>query len=71
MPSSFGCSAMEQSCEIKAGDIVTIAAFDDVPEHQFEVVTVEPDHITGFAINGPLAGAYGEPDRDLIVRVHR
>lgn len=57
---------MEQDT-IKPGDIVRIAAFDDVPEHDFEVVSVEDDCITGIALSGPLAGEYGEPDLALVL----
>jgi len=53
----------------KEGDVVVIRAFDDVPEHHFLVQEVQDDCITGHAIDGPLAGEYGEPDRDLILRV--
>lgn len=52
---------------IKPGDIVRIAAFDDVPEHDFEVISVEDDCITGIALSGPLAGEYGEPDLALVL----
>lgn len=55
---------------MKAGDVVVIQAFDDVPEHLFEVHTIEDDHITGVALSGPLRGCYGEPDLELVVRVH-
>lgn len=61
---------MEQEIKIVPGSTVVIAAFDDIPEHQFKVVTVEEDHVTGFALTGPLAGTYGEPDLDLIIRVN-
>ena len=61
---------MEHEINIAPGSIVIIAAFDDIAEHQFEVVTVEEDHVTGFALTGPLAGTYGEPDLDLIIRVN-
>ena len=57
---------MEQET-IKPGDIVRIAAFDDIPEHDFEVVSVEDDCLTGIALSGPLAGEYGEPDLDLVL----
>lgn len=57
---------MEQEI-IKPGDIVRIAAFDDIPEHDFEVVSVEDDCLTGIALSGPLAGEYGEPDLDLVI----
>ena len=53
--------------DIKPGDIVRIAAFDDVPEHDFEVVSVEDDCLTGIALSGPLAGEYGEPDLTLVL----
>jgi hypothetical protein len=52
---------------IKPGDIVRIAAFDDIPEHDFEVLSVEDGCITGIALSGPLAGEYGEPDLDLVL----
>jgi hypothetical protein len=48
------------------GAVVIIAAFDEVPEHQFVIHTVELDCVTGTALTGPLAGAYGEPGIDLI-----
>jgi hypothetical protein len=47
---------------IKEGDVVVIAAFDDIPEHLFRVEEVFEDHLTGFALDGPLKGSYGEPD---------
>lgn len=55
--------------DIIPGDIVTIAAFDDVPEHQFEVEEVHEDCITGVALTGPLTGCYGEPDLTMVLRV--
>ena len=51
------------------GCIVLIAAFDDVPEHEFEVEEVFEDLVTGVALTGPLAGEYGEPDLEMILRV--
>jgi hypothetical protein len=51
---------------IKPGDIVTIHAFDDVPEHQFLVDEVHDDCVTGVALTGPLAGEYGEPELSLV-----
>jgi hypothetical protein len=51
------------------GCIVLIAAFDEVPEHQFEVEEVFEDLVTGVALTGPLAGEYGEPDLEMILRV--
>ena len=52
---------------IKPGDIVRIAALDDIPEHDFEVLSVEEDCLTGIARSGPFAGEYGEPDLDLVL----
>ena len=54
---------------IQPGDVVVIAAFDDVPEHEFQVEEVYDDVVTGVAVTGPLAGEYGEPERTAIVRV--
>ena len=51
------------------GSRVVITAFDDVPEHAFLVETIEDDCVTGFALTGPLAGEYGEPPFEMILRV--
>lgn len=53
----------------RSGDVVTIKAFDDVPEHEFLVQEVFEDCVTGVAITGPLAGEYGEPSIEMIVKV--
>ncbi|TMV09988.1 hypothetical protein FGK63_02655 [Ruegeria sediminis] len=55
--------------ELNPGDVVVIRAFDDVPEHRFRVDEVFEDCVTGFALTGPLAGEYGEPSLELIIRV--
>ena len=57
--------------DINPGDIVAIAAFDDVPEHDFEVEDVHDDCVTGVALTGPLTGCYGEPDLTMVLRVVR
>ena len=44
-------------------------AFDDVPEHVFEVHTIEDDLVTGQTLTGPLAGEYCEPNIELVLRV--
>jgi hypothetical protein len=54
----------------RQGDVVVIRAFDDVPEHLFRIDSVEDDCVTGFALTGPLAGSYGEPPIEMILRVH-
>jgi len=51
------------------GSVVLIAAFDDIPEHQFQVDEVFDDLVTGIALTGPLAGEYGEPELGMIVQV--
>lgn len=53
-----------------AGDIVIIAAFDEYPEHLFEVDTVLEDCVTGYALTGPFKGVYGEPDLEVIIGIH-
>jgi hypothetical protein len=55
--------------DIHPGDTVTIAAFDDVPEHDFVVDEVHEDCVTGVAVTGPLTGCYGEPDLVMVLRV--
>ena len=52
--------------KIRPGDIVVIEGFDDIPEHHFKVAEVYEDLVTGTAITGPLAGEYGEPERERI-----
>ena len=54
---------------MKPGDVVVIGAFDEVPEHWFQIDEVLEDCVTGVALTGPLAGEYGEPEIDMIVRV--
>ena len=54
---------------LKEGDVVVIQAFDDIPEHSFRIDEVFEDFVTGMALSGPLAGVYGEPDLELVVRV--
>lgn len=51
---------------MKPGEVVTVQAFDEVPEHLFLVEEVFLDHVTGVALTGPLAGAYGEPELAVV-----
>ncbi len=55
--------------DLKPDDVVVIRAFDDVPEHLFRVTEVYDDCVGGYSLTGPLAGEYGEPEFDLILRV--
>jgi hypothetical protein len=59
----------DKPLQLASGMQVLIAAFDDVPEHRFEVFTVEDGFVTGVALTGPLAGEYGEPEIEMILRV--
>ncbi|WP_338550526.1 hypothetical protein [Roseovarius phycicola] len=52
--------------DLKPDAVVVIRAFDDVPEHLFRIDTVEEDRVTGTALTGPFAGAYGEPPLELV-----
>ena len=54
---------------LSPGDIVVIAAFDDIPQHRFRVDYVFEDCIGGYSLDGPLAGDYGEPDSEMILQV--
>ena len=58
-----------QTLQIRAGDVVVIGGFDDIPDHQFQVEEVYEDLVTGTVLTGPLAGEYGEPDIEMIVEV--
>ena len=48
---------------------VLIRAFDDIPEHVFEIEEVYDDCVCGHALTGPLAGEYGEPDIQMVLRI--
>jgi hypothetical protein len=54
---------------VRLGDVVIVAAFDHVPEHEFLVQEVHEDCVTGVALTGPLAGEYGEPEIEMILQV--
>ena len=60
---------MQDTSKITPGMRVLIRGFDDVPEHVFEVHTIEDGYVTGMALTGPLAGEYGEPDIELVLQV--
>ena len=55
--------------ELHPGCIILIAAFDDIPEHQFQVEEVFHNLVTGTALTGPFAGEYGEPEIEMITAV--
>ena len=60
---------MQDTSKLTPGMQVLIGGFDDVPEHVFEVHTIEDGYVTGMALTGPLAGEYGEPDIELVLQV--
>ena len=60
---------MQDTSDITPGTRVLIRGFDDVPEHVFELHTIEDGLVTGMALTGPLAGEYGEPDIELVLQV--
>ena len=60
---------MQDTSALSPGMHVLIRGFDDVPEHVFEVHTIEDGFVTGTALTGPFAGQYGEPDIELVLRV--
>lgn len=55
--------------KLAPGVRIVIRAFDDIPEHMFKIDEVYEDCVGGYSLNGPLAGEYGEPEFDLILRV--
>ena len=60
---------MQDTSALTPGMHVLIRAFDDVPKHVFVIHTIEDGYVTGMAVTGPLAGEYGEPDIELVLRV--
>ncbi len=46
-----------------------IAGFDDIPEHEFRIEEIYEEFVTGMALSGPFAGEYGEPDKEMIVKL--
>lgn len=55
--------------KLAPGVRVVLRAFDDIPQHLFKIDEVYEDCVGGYSLNGPLAGEYGEPEFDLILRV--
>ncbi|MFZ7090822.1 hypothetical protein [Primorskyibacter sp. 2E233] len=62
---------MHNTPNLKPGMLVVLRAFDDIPEHTFEIDEVFDDCVSGYSRTGPLAGDYGEPDFTMILRVIR
>jgi hypothetical protein len=55
--------------DLSPGCIVLIAGFDDIPEHEFRIEEIYEEFVTGMALSGPFAGEYGEPDKEMIVKL--
>ena len=54
---------------LKEGSIVLLHPLDDIPEHRFEVWETFEDCMSGYSLDGPLKGVYGEPDYGLVKSV--
>ncbi|MBY6006715.1 hypothetical protein KUV62_22555 [Salipiger bermudensis] len=63
--------ASAKNTRFAPGMLVVLRAFDDIPEHQFEIQEVYEDCVGGYSRTGPLSGEYGEPDFEMILRVIR
>ncbi|MDP2579337.1 hypothetical protein Q8W37_05285 [Shimia thalassica] len=46
--------------DVQLGDIATIAAGEDWPEHLFRVDWIFDDCVGGYSLTGPLEGEYGK-----------
>jgi hypothetical protein len=55
--------------DLRVGCIVLIEGFDDIPEHEFRIDEIYEEFVTGMALSGPFAGEYGEPDKEMIVKL--
>ena len=53
----------------RPGCIGLIECFDDIPEHEFRIAEIYEEFVTGMALSGPFAGEYGEPDKEMIVKL--
>lgn len=56
--------------DYQEGDIVVIKAGQDWPQHLFKIAEVYDDCVTGYSLDGPFEGCYGEPPLDLILGRH-
>ena len=63
--------AFPDRTRLQVGCIVLLTAFEDVPEHLFEIHSIEEDCVTGIALTGPLKGHYGEPAHAMIKAIHQ
>ena len=54
---------------LKEGSVVLLHQLDDIPEHHFEVDQIFEDCMSGYSLDGPLKGVYGEPGYELIKAV--
>ena len=55
--------------DLSPGCIVLIAGFDDILEHEFRIDEIYEEFVTGMALSGPFAGEYGEPDKEMIMKL--
>ena len=54
---------------LREGSIVLLHPLDDIPEHRFRVWETYEDCFTGYSLDGPLEGVYGEPGYELLKSV--
>lgn len=50
-----------KSTDLQPDQIVIIAPFEDIPRHLFQIDDIFEDCVSGYSLNGPLKGVYGEP----------
>jgi len=52
--------------DLQPDQIVIIIPFQDIPRHLFQIDEIFEDCVSGYSLNGPLKGVYGEPGIELI-----
>lgn len=60
-----------EPAKLREGVIIVVYGFDDIPEHTFEITDVWDDCVSGYSLDGPLKGTYGEPEFALIKAILR
>lgn len=55
-----------KSTDLQPDQIVIIAPFEDISRHLFQIDDIFEDCVSGYSLNGPLKGVYGEPGLAMI-----
>lgn len=55
-----------KATDLQPEQIVIIAPFEDIPRHLFQIDDIFEDCVSGYSLNGPLKGVYGEPGLEMI-----